>query len=398
MNANFLKSIAILTVFCLFMNSCKDDDDIRVSAVTVEEATYVNNIMQISLKDNATLQLTPFIMPRNATNTNVEYMSVNDNVFTVSASGLITPKSVGIDTLVVSATDGSGVRTSYTVNITDHMVKATGITVTSEGSNMSIKIGATFDLGACVTITPDDTWDKSVTYTTSDASIATVNANGIVTAVAAGTAVITIKTADGSNISRNCNVTVLDFVEREVDLDRTGWTVTTSVSYSDGKNYVTDGATGKPEDMFDGDGATFLSMVKTGKNYGSWSGTTPGYEVNFKVDLKSKQKISYLRWQHRQGNSLAYLRVWGVNVLGSNDDATWTTIKSGVTIPIAGITPSTPDVNQADPNNYRVDLGSESEYRYIKIDITKWSDNAGGATSGSTLQIGEFGLGYTFLE
>jgi uncharacterized protein YjdB len=91
-----------------------------VSAVTVKEAKYTNGIMQISLKDNETLQLTPYILPQNATSKTVVFSNKHPELIEISGSGLITAKSAGIDTLTLRTTDGSGVKVSYKVNITNH--------------------------------------------------------------------------------------------------------------------------------------------------------------------------------------------------------------------------------------------------------------------------------------
>ena len=58
------------------------------------------------------------------------------------------------------------------------------------------------------TVTPDNAANKNITWSSSDSSIATVNANGTVTAVANGTADITAIAADGSGVSAKCSVTV----------------------------------------------------------------------------------------------------------------------------------------------------------------------------------------------
>lgn len=58
------------------------------------------------------------------------------------------------------------------------------------------------------TITPDDAVNKQLNWTSSNETIATVNQEGMVTALAVGAAIITATTTDGSNLSASCNVTV----------------------------------------------------------------------------------------------------------------------------------------------------------------------------------------------
>ena len=58
------------------------------------------------------------------------------------------------------------------------------------------------------TVLPDNATDKGVTWTTSDASVATVDADGVVTAVAVGTATITATAKDGSGVTGTCTVNV----------------------------------------------------------------------------------------------------------------------------------------------------------------------------------------------
>ena len=67
--------------------------------------------------------------------------------------------------------------------------------------------GETMTLTA--TVTPDDADDTSVTWNSSDEAVATVDAQGKVTAVASGFAFITATANDGSGVSASCDVTVL---------------------------------------------------------------------------------------------------------------------------------------------------------------------------------------------
>ena len=84
-------------------------------------------------------------------------------------------------------------------------VKVSSITLSQTSLTMTLK-GQTASLTA--TVTPDNAANKNITWSSSDSSIATVNANGTVTAVANGTADITATAADGSGVSAKCSVTV----------------------------------------------------------------------------------------------------------------------------------------------------------------------------------------------
>lgn len=86
---------------------------------------------------------------------------------------------------------------------TDDSVSATGVTVTP--ATTSVVVGATRQLTG--TVLPADATDKSGTWTTSDATKATVSSTGLVTGVGAGTATITFKSNDG-NFTGTTTVTV----------------------------------------------------------------------------------------------------------------------------------------------------------------------------------------------
>jgi len=86
---------------------------------------------------------------------------------------------------------------------TDEAVPATGVTVAP--ATTSLAVGATRQLTA--TVLPADATDKSGTWTTSDATKATVSSTGLVTGVGAGTTTITFKSNDG-NFTGTTAVTV----------------------------------------------------------------------------------------------------------------------------------------------------------------------------------------------
>lgn len=89
-------------------------------------------------------------------------------------------------------------------------IAATGITL--DKTEATVKIGETVALTA--TVEPENADDKTVVWTSSDELVATVDAEGVVTAVAAGTATIT---AACGELSAKCQVTVLADEEDMID-------------------------------------------------------------------------------------------------------------------------------------------------------------------------------------
>ena len=72
-----------------------------------------------------------------------------------------------------------------------------------------VEIAAKENFSLSAIVLPDNTTDKTVTWKSSDNTVATVDSNGLVTAVAIGKAIITATTTDGSNLSASCVVTVI---------------------------------------------------------------------------------------------------------------------------------------------------------------------------------------------
>lgn len=124
-----MMAIIMMAVFGCEPQGFEPADDGKVSAISVKEAVYVGTgtpFMQISLKDNETLQLNVVLLPRNAKNQKVTFTHKRTDLMEVSQSGLITAKAVGKDVLTVKSDDGS-VAVDYQVDIISHLVKATAI-------------------------------------------------------------------------------------------------------------------------------------------------------------------------------------------------------------------------------------------------------------------------------
>ena len=151
-----------------------------------------------------TLQLTATVLPENATDKSVTWTSSNTAVATVSNTGLVTAVSSGTATITATTNDGSNKSATCTVTV-DIPVPATSISLSQTAATLTSQ-GETLQLTA--TVLPEDATDKSVTWTSSNTSVATVSNTGLVTAVSSGTATITATTTDGSNKSATCTITV----------------------------------------------------------------------------------------------------------------------------------------------------------------------------------------------
>ena len=90
------------------------------------------------------------------------------------------------------------------ITITYAMTLVTSITLSE--TSLSLKPGDTHSLTA--TILPEDADNKTVAWKSSDESVATVNENGLVTAIGGGNCVITCLATDGSGVKAECLVTV----------------------------------------------------------------------------------------------------------------------------------------------------------------------------------------------
>ena len=108
------------------------------------------------------------------------------------------------ETITVSGSDGASA--SLTASFTVNAIPVTSVTLSQTQASLYYnRTPNTLTLTA--TVAPDNATNKAVTWTSSDSAVATVDQNGVVTAVARGTAVITATTADGGKTA-SCTVTV----------------------------------------------------------------------------------------------------------------------------------------------------------------------------------------------
>lgn len=194
--------------------------------ITVEPLVPVEKIKldsEMTVTTSGLHELEYTIEPANASIQDLEWESTDAAVAKVQYSSgryVLYAYKNGTTTITATATDGSGVTASceVTVNI-NYPVQ--GISLNHDAKTFT-KAGETLQLTA--TIYPDSATNKTVTWKSSDKTVATVDESGLVTAVGNGTADITATTEDG-NYTATCQVTV-EIPELTLSLDKTELTLT----------------------------------------------------------------------------------------------------------------------------------------------------------------------------
>ena len=204
------------------------------------------------LVEGASTTLTATVAPADATDKTVTWKSSDESVATVDKDGVVTAKKAG--TVTITATAG-GVSGTLHITVTAKPVETvpvTSVEVTVEAGT-TVSVGKT--LQATATVKPGNATNKKVTWKSSDESIATVDANGVITAKKAGKVVITATSTDGTDKSGSVEITVVDETKPTPDHK--------SVKADTGD--VTAGKTGTVTEPKDVAGWKSRSIIKQGK-------------------------------------------------------------------------------------------------------------------------------------
>ncbi len=179
--------------------SCK----ILVVPTPAERIILNTESAQLKVGEGISLEVT--VLPEDATDKTVKWYSEDPNIATVDENGNVTAISVG--ETVITAQCGHAFAEC---RIIVEPVLASMLSI-NPGS-WDGEIGSKFQI--MVTIMPENTTDKSVSFESSDTSIATVDSEGNVEIIGEGSCYITISTLDGSNLWVECYITGISDVAK----------------------------------------------------------------------------------------------------------------------------------------------------------------------------------------
>ena len=179
---------------------------VKPKVIAVESVSLDKSSLTITEGREASLTVT--VKPENATNRNVTWTSSDENIASVEA-GIITALKAGSATISAVSEDGG--------KTAECKVTVSAIGLTLDRTSLDLCTGEKFRLSA--SFTPDDAPTRNLTWSSSDDAVVSVSQDGEVTAVAEGTATVTVATEDGE-LMAECKVIVRIPVQ-SVSLDKT---------------------------------------------------------------------------------------------------------------------------------------------------------------------------------
>lgn len=174
-----------------YSNSVSEESEAVIIPESVTGIEVANDYQHMGLFVGGSGKIRYSVLPSNATNTNVTFKSLNEKVATVDANGVVTGVSEGNADIVITTEEG-GFEAKCTVRVDG--IDARGI---ERVGDKTVTMGLNQTRQLQVKITPSDTTNKNVQWTSSNNSVATVDSNGVVISKNSGSTIITATTHNG---------------------------------------------------------------------------------------------------------------------------------------------------------------------------------------------------------
>ncbi len=198
------------------VNITTPDSEIKLGDLPIPVTTIKLSQNSATIRVGEGLKLTATFDPADAAVPAVEWTSSDPEVANVDDNGNVTAFSIGTARITATAADGSGISAYCEITVEAILVEAIDLS----SQSLNIQVGESVSLTAIVL--PEDATDKAVIWSSSDESVATVDANGKVTALALGNATIT---ASCGEATATCAVTVVATEVESIQIDQEDMTV-----------------------------------------------------------------------------------------------------------------------------------------------------------------------------
>lgn len=171
------------------------------------------NVTAKRIPKGSTFTLKATITPSDASDKRVNWYSSDESIATVSSAGVVKGIKSGLVYITCKTVDGE-IKAKCKVRVT---LPVTGVSL----NKTSLSLGTERKASLKAIVAPENATEQTVTWKSSDTSVATVDQKGVVTGVKKGTAKITATTKDGS-YKATCTVTVYRSVKSiKLDIEET---------------------------------------------------------------------------------------------------------------------------------------------------------------------------------
>lgn len=234
---------------------------------TVKVKTVKINKKSVTMVEGDKITLKATLSPKNTTQKKLVWSTSNKKVATVTSKGVVNAKKKGKATITVKV-KGTSKKATCKVTV-KALVKVKKITLNK--TSISLQEGTSTTLKA--TLTPKNTTQKTLQWSTSDKKIATVSSTGVVKAVKKGTATITVK-VKGTTKKATCKVTVKAKPQVNIKV--------TKLSFTESEKTLAQGDTYQTKLNIEPSNAT-----QKGVTYTSSNATVATVDANGKVTAKA---------------------------------------------------------------------------------------------------------------
>ena len=191
---------AIITATATDGSGISASTKIHVTPLKVSNIELSNETMDVLWSTTETLTAT--VSPELADNKTLKWTSDNEDIATVTQEGVVKGLKVGNANITVMATDGSGVSATCKVTVKPVVIDLSTKTINlRKGESYAEQI---------VNVLPENYEHKEVLWASTDNSIASINSDGVITAVKPGITTIKYKLGFDGNITAECKVIVYD--------------------------------------------------------------------------------------------------------------------------------------------------------------------------------------------
>lgn len=186
-------------------NTAQAKTKVTVKSVKAVDKLTGKTSITLTKGKTATLKTTVKVTPNKDANKKVTYKSKNPAIATVSSTGKITAVKKGSTTITVTSKKKNAKNKKVTAKVKVKVVTGKVTSLKLNKTSATLTEGDTLKLKA--TVKASSGANKKLAWSSSKKSVATVK-DGMVTAVKAGDATITVKTTDGTNKKKTCKIKV----------------------------------------------------------------------------------------------------------------------------------------------------------------------------------------------